>query len=62
MAARRGESHHKAKLTDELVRELRRLRETTGMSYQRLCEHVDWLVDNTTMEAMIKRKTWKHVE
>jgi hypothetical protein len=62
MAARKGEAHHKAKLTDDLVREVRRLRRTEGLSIQRLCEHIGWLVGVHTMESVIQRRTWKHVE
>lgn len=62
MAAHKGEKHHKAKLNEDQVRELRRLRETEGLSYQKLCERVDWLVSLCTMERMIRRRNWKHVE
>lgn len=62
MAARKGELHHKAKLTEDLVRELRRVRAEQGLSYLKLCELSGWVVGKKTLEHAVSGKTWKHVQ
>lgn len=54
-----GEQHHLAKMTVSKVKELRNLREQTGLSYDKLAKRFGI----STMQAydIIKRKAWKHV-
>ena len=61
MAAKRGELHHKARLTNELVKELRELHATGQWSYMRLAERIGYLADETTIGSAVRRETWKHV-
>lgn len=54
----RGSEHHKAKLTEDIVRRARR-EHKAGRSLASLCrEHG---VTTGAMSAAVKRKTWKHV-
>ena len=56
--ARPGEAHPKAKLTDDLVREMRRLY-ATGVSHHKLAIQFD--VAFSTEWKAVTRRTWKHV-
>jgi hypothetical protein len=64
--ARPGEAHHKAKLTDGLVREIRRQYDNGRL----LREIDDWLYSQGvdikscygTLYPIVKRRAWKHVE
>lgn len=62
MAARKGEAHHKAKLTEDEVREIRRIRAEEGLSCTKLAERIDWKVDTSTIHRIIRREGWSHVE
>jgi hypothetical protein len=59
--ARKGELHHKAKLTEQLVREARRLRTEDGLSIFKICERLDWPVSRNTMQWAIEGRTWRHL-
>lgn len=61
MAARRGEAHHKAKITDDDVREIRRLR-AAGLSYTQITDAIDWKIDVSTVRFVVKGLTWRHVK
>lgn len=54
----RGEAQHKAKLTEENVREIRRMR-AGGAKCARLAREfgVDW----STVDALLRGSTWRHV-
>jgi hypothetical protein len=54
----RGELQGRARLTDDLVREIRR-RSKTGEGYGRLSRAYG--VSPSTIELVVRRKTWKHV-
>ena len=56
---RHGSPHPRAKLTEDDVRAIRYLRETTGLTYAQLA--VRYGVDHTSIYAVVKRKKWKHV-
>lgn len=60
MSAHKGEAHHRAKLTPEIVREARELH-AEGVSYMRLAERLDWLVHPETLRAAVTGKNWRHV-
>lgn len=62
MAPRLGAEHHKAKADEDLVREIRRLRDEEGLSFQKIAEAIDWRVEVTTVRAIATRRTWRHVE
>lgn len=59
MAAKRGELHHKARLTAQEVTELRELYATGEWSYMRLAERINYRVDESTIGSVIRRETWK---
>lgn len=61
MGAHQGESHHKAKLTDEKVREILELR-AQGLSYQKICEAIGWEVTLTPVRKICEGIGWKHVK
>lgn len=54
----RGVKRYNAKLTDDLVREARRL-SAEGVTFGVLAELFD--VDPATVRLAVRRKTWKHV-
>ncbi|WP_432112774.1 hypothetical protein [Streptomyces sp. S1] len=63
MAARKGESHHKAKLIEEDVREIRK-RYSEGESAESiwLSTFLELGIESPTTIAMAaRRKTWRHV-
>ena len=53
-----GESHYRAKLTEDRVREMRRLYDA-GSDVKQLAE--DFGVANGTAHAVVTRSSWKHV-
>jgi hypothetical protein len=55
----KGESHYRAKLTEDDVREIRRLYATGNFSYQELA--LKFGVVKTTIIDIVRRKTWKHI-
>lgn len=55
---KRGSEHHNAKLTEDIVRELR-IRSLAGEPTQRLA--TEFGVADVTADRAIKRITWKHV-
>lgn len=60
MAAKRGSLHHKAKLTEAQVREIREKYAAGGTSYWKLA--FEYGIDSTdTIRRIIVRKTWTHV-
>ena len=54
----RGEEQHLAKLTEELVTEIRS-RHTAGESIRKLAK--DYPVSRVSIRNVVHRKTWKHV-
>jgi group I intron endonuclease len=58
--ARGGSGNHMAKLTEDQVREIRKLREDEGQSYRALAERFG--VSEASISLMCRRLTWKHVE
>ena len=61
MAARTGTEHHKAKLTNEQVIEIRRLRNEEGLSIMKIAERVGWIVETQTIDAIVRNRTWRHL-
>lgn len=55
----RGESHHLSKVNEDVVREIRRLRETTKLSNSKIGEIFG--VKEGTVRQIINRVTWKDV-
>jgi hypothetical protein len=55
----RGEQNHNAKLTADLVREIRERRSSEGLSYRRLGEIFG--IQAMTAYAVVNRDAWKHV-
>lgn len=55
----KGENHGRAKLTDDIVRNLR-IRYASGEGVQQLAQ--EYSVDWSTMKDAVTRVTWKHVE
>lgn len=56
-----GVLHHKAKLDEDKVREIRRLRTEEGLSYVGIADRLNWIVDVGTIRAAAIRRTWRHV-
>ena len=56
---RHGADHYGAKITEDLVREIRE-KKATGRSYQSLAD--EYHLGVTTLFALCTRKTWKHVK
>lgn len=54
-----GESHHGAKLTDGMVREMRQMRELTGQSYRALAEC--FAVTTMTAYRACTGQSWSHL-
>lgn len=54
----RGQSHHNAKINEDIVRELRR-DQLAGMSYSKLAKKYG--INQTTAHSIAKGKLWKHV-
>jgi DNA invertase Pin-like site-specific DNA recombinase len=54
-----GENHGAAKLTEEDVRQARKLKEETGISYEKLARMFG--ITSKVMRDAINRKTWRHV-
>ena len=61
--ARPGEAHHKAKLTEALVREIRQRYAAGGISMFSLWEEYQDVVDVGlgTFTGALTRRTWKHI-
>lgn len=55
---KRGAAHHAAKLTEERVREIRR-RRAGGDAIRALAR--EYGVDRATIQAVVKRESWRHV-
>lgn len=55
-----GEDHHQSYITEEMVRELRRLRKS-GFTYAEL-EKLPWSPSQHAIWCICNRKTWKHVK
>lgn len=55
----RGENCKASKLTDDIVLEARRLNDNNIMGYRRLARQYG--VSDSTMRAVLKRKTWTHI-
>ena len=49
----------KTKLTAEIVKEIRKIREETGMSYDKLAQQFN--ISKATVADLIKRRTWKDI-
>lgn len=60
MPARPGVKHHKAKLTEAQVLEIRAKYEAGGTSYWKLALEYD-IESAHTIGAIITRKAWKHL-
>lgn len=58
--AAKGEAHYKAKLTSEIVRELRRRHAAGNVTYTELAN--EFGVTQPTVKYAIARQTWKHVK
>ncbi len=56
---RRGEHNATSKLTEEQVREIRRIREQHGTLYKTLA--IQFSVSTETIALIVLRKVWKHV-
>lgn len=54
-----GERHFKAKLTDELVVQMREEKIATGTTYATLAER--YMVDPGTAWRIVNRRNWKHI-
>lgn len=57
---RRGETKPLAKLTDEIVKEMRRLRETESLTFREIAKRFD--IGQIAAFNAVRRYTWKHVE
>ena len=55
----RGESQANSKLTNENVIEIRRLRESSGISHYKLAKMFG--VSYVTIYKIVQRKTWRHI-
>ncbi|MCX5786077.1 MAG: HNH endonuclease [Elusimicrobia bacterium] len=55
----RGSSHYNAKLTEEQVREIRRLHATGQYGYHSLA--VKFGMGSTPIASIVNRKSWKHI-
>ena len=60
IAGIRGESHVNSVLSEEDVREIRKLYESTDISQQSLASKFD--VSKGTIQNIVQGKTWTHVE
>jgi len=55
----RGEQNRHAKLTEKMVTTLRQLYDAGALNQRRAARELG--VNFTTIQAIVKRKTWKHV-
>lgn len=55
----RGSKHGMSKLTEELVREMRRLYDSGACVQKALCDRFG--VNASTVNSVVRRHTWKHV-
>ena len=55
----RGEDNGHAKLTEEKVRQIRRLYGAGGITQAQLCR--DFSIGRTQMSYIVNRKTWRHI-
>ena len=55
----RGEQHPRAKLTEDDVREIRRIRKEEGVTYAALSRQFN--VPTSAIGAIVRRKNWAHV-
>lgn len=60
MAAKQGSAHHKAKLTEDDVRDIRSRYAAGGVSYMDLA--VEYGLPQSNIGYIVKRQTWRHVE
>ena len=60
MAPKKGSLHHKAKLTEEQVREIREKYAAGGVSYWKLALEYD-INSTDTIRQIIIRRTWTHI-
>ena len=49
----------KTKLTAEIVKEIRKIRQETGMSYDKIAKHFN--ISKATVADLIKKRTWKDI-
>jgi hypothetical protein len=56
----KGEAHHFSILTEESVKEIRRLRSEVGRSYQSIANQFG--VSMTTAHAVVNGRSWRHVK
>lgn len=61
MPAHKGRRHHKVKLSEDQVRQIRRWK-AEGVTYLQIQERLDFLVCQGTISALLRGKTWRHVE
>lgn len=61
MAAKKGVDHHLARLSVGDVIRLRELYAAGGVSFMDLAELIEWRVDETTITAAVRGRTWKHI-
>jgi hypothetical protein len=59
MPARSGVRHHKAKMTEEQIREIRQQYAAGGVSHLALAVKFD--LNTHTIFDIIKRRTWRHL-
>jgi len=57
---KRGEESHQARLTEDQVREIRRLKAEEGWSFTKLGKHFG--VSDVACSKIVRRKTWSHVK
>jgi hypothetical protein len=60
MAAKSGSRHHKAKLTEKQVIEMREKYAAGGTSYWKLAMEYD-IDSGNTIGQIIRRRTWTHI-
>lgn len=62
--AKPGEAHHKAKLTEDMVRDMRRKYAEGGYTHFSLWQEyyeIAGIESTATISAILTRKNWKHV-
>lgn len=58
----RGESHPRASVTADQVREMRRLWNEDRLTLQQIKDRLGLSIDVRSIHGIIKRHSWKHVE
>ena len=56
----KGENHPQNKLTNEIVKDIFYLRNTSKWKQQKIADKFE--IDQTTVSDILRRKTWSHVE